>query len=188
VRAEWPEARIIGVENGRGTVIVEEEDTTRERSGWLRGYDISSGVQRFEIRVRRGFPVPFRATVGGRFLAVTEEFESPYNRLMNWLHAQLSAVPENIGSGMSVAIYDAATGEYRCRIIDVDLHRTALVSPDGRMLAVQKSDSTIEFYDLPPRKPLTWLAAAAAFLALIVLIPARWRTRRLAACLTGAAI
>jgi WD40 repeat protein len=188
VRAEWPEAQIVGVENHIGTAIVGEEDTTRERRGWLRGYDVNSGVQRFEIPVRLGFPDAFRAMVGGQLIAVTEEFESPFDRLMKWLSARLSAVPANIGPGMSVAIYDAATGEYRCRIVDVDLHRTTLVSPDGRMLAVQKSDSTIEFYDLPPRKPLTWFAAAAGSLALLVLIPTRWRTRRLAACLTGAAV
>jgi hypothetical protein len=96
--------------------------------------------------------------------------------------------PRAIETGrLSCGLFDMATGESR-GIITGRVSSDCWTS-DSRLFATTDRDRTTVFvWDIPPRKPLTWFAAAAAFLALAVLIPARWRTRRLAACLTGAAV
>jgi hypothetical protein len=53
------------------------------------------------------------------------------------------------------------------------------LAPDGRMAINARQDGQLEFWDIPPRKPLTWFALAAAVLALPLAGLAWRRSRRL---------
>ena len=54
-----------------------------------------------------------------------------------------------------------------------------LTSPDGRTLAVMRSENEVQLWDVPPRKPLAWFLAGAVLLALPPALLTRWRVRRL---------
>jgi WD40 repeat protein len=73
-------------------------------------------------------------------------------------------------------ILDARTGEEVARIPTAD---SLLMSPDGQTLLAEGEDGALEFWNVPPRKPWTWLGVAAAVWALPVVWFARRRVRRL---------
>jgi WD40 repeat protein len=75
-------------------------------------------------------------------------------------------------------IYDPATDGEVARIRPSNPWEVHL-SPDGRTFVSASLDGQLEFWDVPPRKPLTWFAIAAGVWALPVAWLARRRTRRL---------
>src|SRR5262249_38335191 len=51
-------------------------------------------------------------------------------------------------------------------------------SAEGKLLALASGD-TLAVWDIPPRKPLSWVAAGATLFSLPPFVIARWRVRRL---------
>jgi WD40 repeat protein len=79
----------------------------------------------------------------------------------------------------SFLVVDAATDSELARVHPSNPWIVEL-SPDGRTLVSASHDGQLEFWDIPPRKPLSWLAIAAGIWALPVVWFARRRVRKLA--------
>jgi hypothetical protein len=184
VEREW--AYLLGVVPGCDAVVVWERIpyllTPRNPSDGIRAFDMGSGAERYETasQAELGFADEVRASFGGRWVALLETYKSPLESTLESVRARLP-VAQTIGAGhTSVGVYDASTGRYCGRVMDVHFGSAPLLSPDGRTLAVQREDLAIELWDVPPRKSLTWFLAAAALLALPLAWLARRRVRRLA--------
>ncbi len=92
--------------------------------------------------------------------------------------SRVPCVKEFVNSNADVyALYDAATGRELARFQPGGRPRVD-VSPDGHTLLAM-TEERLGFWDLPPRKPLTWLAVAAPLWALPLAWLARRRARRL---------
>jgi len=124
----------------------------------------------FEWPEHGKIPVQFRDGSGGPFNAIA--------RLLSKL-------------GLSAALLDR--DRYTYAILDLpsnsllsgirlETESSLQVSPDGGTLAVSdKSGGSVQFWDVPPRKPLMWFAAWATLLALAIAFFARRRVGTLRA-------
>ena len=76
---------------------------------------------------------------------------------------------------MGVTVWDDVTEQEIAAISDSGAN--VVLSPDANTLVVGHGDGQLEFWDIPPRKPLSWLAIAAGVWALPVVWCARRRRR-----------
>jgi WD40 repeat protein len=140
---------------------------------WLSRWDLSSG--RFLGR-RQGETTDLAflnvAFVPARGLVVVLG-SAPPGRFDGW-RLRLPLVGRIVQDGSPPAILlDARTGKAVARLPLPDVSDLT-ASPDGCSLLVGRTDGSLEFWDLPPRKPLTWLTIAAGLWAL----PLAWLARR----------
>jgi hypothetical protein len=152
----------------------------------LRAFDMASGAERYSTKCAAylGFIDEVRASLGDRWVAVSEMYTSPLVDVWDSLKVRLFGI-RSIGIGSfglgrpSVGVYDVGTGRCCGRVMDTHVFAQPILSPDGRILAVQREDSAIELLHGPPRKPVAWFLAAAGLLAL----PVAWLARRRARAL-----
>jgi hypothetical protein len=155
-------------------------DPQAEDTVWLSRWDLSSGqclgCRRDDIPDRT-----FREVLGmpTRGLVLVHTFGPPPDRLDEWL-ASLPVLGRVINAQSSQGVLlDARTGSVRARFPLPD-EFSLRTSPDGHTLLVLTRGGRLEFWDLPPRKPLSWLIAAAVVWALPLAWLARRRARKLA--------
>src|SRR5439155_10458942 len=106
--------------------------------------------------------------------AVAVVSDDPPDRVGAWLEEWLPWLGLRAAPGR-VKVVDVATGRATCVVSGGT--RSVHFAPDGG-LVVHRPDA-VQVWDVPPRTPLTWLAGAAALLALPPAGVAWWRTRRL---------
>jgi WD40 repeat protein len=117
----------------------------------------------------------------GRYLAVGALV---YNAVLLRLNALWPKWPEDRLITQRIKLVNVATGQTTAVLPSAfdwgrrDAMARTRFAPDGATFAVV-TDDHIEIWDVPPRKPLTWLAVAAAVLALPPAWLARRRVRRL---------
>ncbi len=77
---------------------------------------------------------------------------------------------------------------YQVEVWDVLRDREMIVLPakeditfsaDGKFLAIQPDENTIQIWDIPPRKPLGWFLAVTAAASMIYALSIRWCARRM---------
>src|SRR5581483_3910269 len=77
-------------------------------------------------------------------------------------------------------VYDTETGR-RLGQIGVNAVLAGKWAPDGRLWAsADNSTGRSRIWNVPARRPLTWLLTIAAAIAVLLSLLARWRVRRLA--------
>ncbi|HEX4590328.1 MAG TPA: hypothetical protein VH120_10395, partial [Gemmataceae bacterium] len=106
--------------------------------------------------------------------AVAVQSDEPRDRVGELLEKWVPALGVRAAPGR-ICLVDVVTGATKCVLPGGD--SDAFFLPDGR-LAVKRG-TTIQVWDVPPRKSVTWFAAAAGLLALPLAAWAGWRSRRL---------
>jgi hypothetical protein len=183
VHSQWPDAQFVGVAHDSEERVILGETNHPPSQGRLRIVDIRSGGLLNEIAVAicdepsYSWSDDYNASVSGHWLAVNEPFEPPLQNITRWLHDRFPSLPAANLQTAAVRIYDTQTGRCRAQTASAYGRYSFLLSPNGQMLAVQRDNSIIDVFDLPPRKPLTWFALAAALLAL-PLAGLAWRRSR----------
>jgi WD40 repeat protein len=143
----------------------------------LKGYDLDTGGLRYDVECPFLFiDSPVEVAARGRWLAAVILEPSFANRCRRWLAEQGIPVAVNLILDPTVLLIDTDTGRQVARVPGL---REPVLSADGQTLAAQRDDGTVELWDIPPRKPLSWLAVVAALLALPLAWLARRRVRRL---------
>jgi hypothetical protein len=142
---------------------------------------------------QRWFP-EFASSPDGRVVLVPVE-ESKAGVLEQWAK-QLGLRLTSGRSGYKIVghLFDSATGEHLAAIpADLSDYLPSganlltiefMWTPDGQKLAVTNREDktrTLQIWEIPPRKSLTWFCAGAALLALPITVIARWRMQTLRA-------
>jgi hypothetical protein len=157
-------------------------------SGGIRCYDLTNAGRRTDLLAANNISMDI--SPGGRFFLATKYAPSPlpWRRIIRALGLNWNVGRDERAYG---EVFDAATGSSYGIIpgkgqslSDTNRWSTSLDcgwAPDGRSLAVEDDSDPNRWYiwDIPPRKPLTWFALAAAVLALPLAGPAWRRSRRL---------
>ncbi len=173
-RAWLPWAAHVAVPAGADEVV---SLTWKDGAAWLTYRDLRTGAPSgwrhlaLPVPELADPPVIHVATHSGRF-GLWCQLVAP-SPLEQWL----ASVPflsrlVNLPSGRYFVI-DTATGQIVSSIRSRHAQHFILALDGGTVLAVGMN-GRLEFWDLPPRKPLTWLAVAAFLWAL----PLAWLTRR----------
>jgi hypothetical protein len=143
---------------------------------WLARWDLATGHEIGRRRLPTGYSLDSPATFGAHVTFWKSEAAT-----LAFIRSFLASLPL-IGKAIDVEvpmtkiIYDAATD----REIGT-FSGGACPSPDGRTFVnVPEDCSRLEIWDMPPRKPLSWLAIAACVWALPVVWFARRRSKKLA--------
>jgi hypothetical protein len=185
ILAEWANVQHIGVANQSRSVVFGEIGLPLPQ-GPISVVDFETGTVRRRMEVslenERFHPGsdPYRATTGGRWLAIQRPEDSFQQRLMNWLAGRFpNRIPLNASPNTAVGIYDTESGACQCKIPVSSGWCPFLLSSNGQMFAVRRDDGVVDIFELPPRKPLTWFVLAAAVLALPFAGLAWRRSRRL---------
>jgi hypothetical protein len=136
--------------------------------------DLVTGQEVGQCQVPAQFNLIWYANVGGRYLLFVGY---PEAGRFEWTREYLRKLPilGRIISDASLecAVVDPIDGREVARIRPANLGRAEL-SLDGRTLVCITNDGRLEFWDIPPRKSMTWFAIAAGIWAL----PVVWFTRR----------
>ncbi|HEY1378522.1 MAG TPA: hypothetical protein VGF55_17110 [Gemmataceae bacterium] len=159
-------------------VLRGKNDGTNDSQAQIDVVDVMAGSTRCGISSNAALDVAWNhgGQSGGRMLALEELVQSPVDRFIE--RYDLPWAERFRLSRPTIAIYDLHSGRRLGRVGLVDASALPLLAPDGQTLAVWQPGS-IELWDIPPRKPPAWFAAAAAVLALPLAGLAWWRTRRL---------
>jgi WD40 repeat protein len=150
------------------------EELFAQTAGALSTYDGATGAKRAELSLESYRSEP-QFTPDGATVLVGGPWLSPASLWLLWLQGLGISLPWHPELDWAVDVLDVATGR---RLAQLPEASGVVASPDSRTLAVSR-DGRIELWDLPPRKPLTWLVIAAALLALPLAWLARRRVRRL---------
>jgi WD40 repeat protein len=146
---------------------------------WLVRWDLDTGREIGRSRTPSNFDPIYNPDIGDRYLLfVGYPDAGPLTSVKKYL-ANVPILGEILTSeSMECAIIDPVNGLEVARIRPSNLGRAEL-SPDGRTLVCITVDGRLEFWDIPPRKPLTWFALTTAVLALPLAGMAWRRSRRL---------
>ena len=153
------------------------QDTARD-IGWVVQWDLATGQE----TGRRGFPSAIAADIvhSQRYILLWKNEEIGSLATIRQFLGSLPVVGRIIPkSALALSIFDTVKDQELTTFRPGDPDY-GFVSPDGSTFVTRQSGSEIQFWDIPPRKPLTWLAIAAGVWALPVAWLARRRTRRMA--------
>jgi WD40 repeat protein len=148
----------------------------------LSAWDVGTGRKRFTLGLAgHGFVVNWDSALishDGQTIAAPTG-NGPVDPLGNLARRLGISWPfGNLATGEHIAIFDAATGRELGNVSGK--FDDSVWSPDGKQLATLDRDrQLVRVWDIPPRKPLTWFALAAAVLALPLAWLARRRVRQL---------
>jgi WD40 repeat protein len=134
--------------------------------------NMADGRPRSSIQMDRAQEMLFAQN--GQVIAITYDRTQRLGAVGRWLH---NHVPFLKLSDRELKLVDAPSGK---TVAVISGGRHVMWGPDGHTLAVIGEDNICRLWDIPPRKPLTWFALAAAVLAL-PLAGLAWRRVRLIA-------
>jgi hypothetical protein len=144
-------------------------------------WDYQSGAERGHFRLTDDFFGRwYSLSPGGNLLFGVAGYQNPILEILN-RHVLGRAIAYS--PTLRPQLWDTACSDRRYSLpmaldeVFVDSSRAGW-SPDGALLAVASKD-TLAVWDIPPRKPVKWLMAIAALLALPPFLIARRRVRRL---------
>ena len=155
--------------------------TGRER-GKVPGWNHGSGV------LLPGYccPVTIReCSPDGRTLAQLRRKRDELSPALQWLWNLLQLQKKRSDYDCEVALWDVARGRAMAAL---PAKEDFSFSADGKFLAVQPDDSTVQIWDIPPRKPLGWFTAIAGALLAACLTGMWWTHRRTVARISNDAI
>jgi hypothetical protein len=151
-----------------------------ETANWVSLWDASTGrcVRRRDLS-EIGAPV-FDPTPAGGLVCCGDRFGGPTSAVERRLSGLPVIGPWFGTTRLRLLVFDAVGDREVGRLVAGDLQRYHL-APGGRTVLVVGMDGRLEFWAVPPRTPLPWLAAAAGVWAVPVAWLARRRVRRLRA-------
>jgi WD40 repeat protein len=161
---------------GRVSVV-----TTGAGSAWLERWDLATGKSLGRQDISAAMPAgPVEIVVPAPAAGV---FGVWVPNALSWLDGWMATIPIvkdywQPSSG-SIVFLDADTGRRRGRLPLRGSYPFVDMSRDGGTLLGIADDGRFEFWDIPPRKPLTGFAVAAGVGALPLAWLARRRARRL---------
>jgi len=152
-----------------------EERGTIGHEGYFASFD--PNVEGVQILVDRIGPSrPAESSPDGRFLAKWKSerarIRDSWQQVTKWvpfLPAGQDEWPK------TVELWDIGAGR---KVATLPGDDDFAFSPDGELLAVRQDGHTIQIWNLPPRKPLSWFLTVASLLLLLTLGGFCWQARR----------
>jgi WD40 repeat protein len=144
--------------------------------GKIRCYDTETADEMYSVDLEMDDTVQFSVSAAGQWVVAPRYSMSGLDRFLNWVRKMGVPLLGTSTFRPGIRLLDVNTGKQVSEIASVTRH---VLSPDGRTLAVSTDSNSTELWDIPPRKPLTWFALAAAVLAPALAGLAWRRSRRL---------
>jgi WD40 repeat protein len=172
-RPRWSQPGTFRIADVRADVVITVESVGRDQSRLVRR-DVRTGVEQSSTMLPHDYTP--EAAAGDRLLVRGGADATA----LEWLHGQLSrirAVARVWPPGYrrdETRVLDAATG---ATLAVLPPAKWCLLAPDGRTAVTGEPDGAVRLWDVPPRKPWDWFAAAVAGQAALAVLIVRWRRR-----------